>query len=153
MSPSFLLATYFSNISGFYGGIFTAHKDTKVMGTTAIASAALCLVLDLVLVPFHFGLYGASFATIAAMFVVNEYRRIKVRAYAALSENRREQFATLLCLAATLVCFYVYASMGGVLLLLAGVVIAAGFFFIANRAVIMRMLVLVQQVIRNKRAE
>lgn len=149
--PILLLATYFSNISGFYGGIFTAHKDTKVMGTTTIASAALCLVLNLVLIP-HFGLYGASFATIAAMFVVNEYRRIKVRAYAALSENRREQFATLLCLAATLVCFYVYASMGGALLLLAGVVIAAGFFFIANRAVIIRMLVLVQQVIRNKRA-
>lgn len=96
------------------------------MGTTTIASAALCLVLNLVLIP-HFGLYGASFATIAAMFVVNEYRRIKVRAYAALSENRREQFATLLCLAATLICFYVYASMGGALLLLAGVVIAAGF--------------------------
>lgn len=149
--PILLLATYFSNISGFYGGIFTAHKDTKVMGTTTIASAVLCLILNLVLIP-RFGLYGASFATIAAMFVVNEYRRIKVRAYAALSEDRREQIGTLLCLAATLACFYVHAYEGRVLLLLAGVVVAFGFFFVANKAVIMRALVLGRSFIRDKRA-
>lgn len=149
--PILLLATYFSNISGFYGGIFTAHKDTKVMGTTTIASAVLCLILNLVLIP-RFGLYGASFATIAAMFVVNEYRRIKVRAYAALSEDRREQIATLLCLAATLTCFYVYVYEGGILLLLAGVVVAFGFFLVVNKTVIMRALVLGRSFIRDKRA-
>ena len=26
-----LLGTYFANISGFYGGIFTAYKDTKII--------------------------------------------------------------------------------------------------------------------------
>lgn len=149
--PILLLATYYSNISGFYGGIFTAHKDTKVMGTTTIASAVLCLILNVVLIP-RFGLYGASFATIAAMFVVNEYRRIKVRAYASLTEDRREQCVTVLCLAATLACFYMYVYMGGALLLLAGVVIAAGFFLIANRTAIMRMLALMRQLVTAKRA-
>ena len=48
--PILLLATYLSNISGFYGGIFTAHKDTRIMGTTTIVSALACLVLNLLLI-------------------------------------------------------------------------------------------------------
>ena len=43
--PILLLATYFMNISGFYGGIFTAYKDTKIMGTTTIVAAVINLML------------------------------------------------------------------------------------------------------------
>ena len=59
--PVLLLATYYSNISGFYGGIFTAHRDTGIMGTTTMVSAALCLVLCFLLIP-SIGLWGASAA-------------------------------------------------------------------------------------------
>ena len=50
--PLLLLATYFSNISGFYGGIFTAYKDTKIMGITTIVAAFLNLVLHFSLILF-----------------------------------------------------------------------------------------------------
>ena len=40
------MATYFANISGFYGGVFTAYKDTKIMGTTTVAAAIINLAIN-----------------------------------------------------------------------------------------------------------
>lgn len=144
--PILLLATFFSNISGFYGGIFTAHKDTKIMGTTTIVSALLCLVLNLVLIP-SIGLYGASAATLASMFVVNEYRRVKVRAYARLTEDRREQALTLLCFALVFGLFYVQAYVGGWWPLVGSIVVAAAFFVCANWTLMTRALAVSREVL------
>ena len=144
--PILLLATFFSNISGFYGGIFTAHKDTKIMGTTTIVSALLCLVLNLVLIP-SIGLYGASVATLASMFVVNEYRRVKVRAYARLTEDRREQVLTLLCFALVFGLFYVQAYVGGWWPLVGSIVVAAAFFVCANWTLMTRALAVSREVL------
>ncbi len=144
--PILLLATFFSNISGFYGGIFTAHKDTKIMGTTTIVSALLCLVLNLVLIP-SIGLYGASVATLASMFVVNEYRRVKVRAYARLTEDRREQALTLLCFALVFGLFYVQAYVGGWWPLVGSIVVAAAFFVCANWTLMTRALAISREVL------
>lgn len=121
--PILLLATYFSNISGFYGGVFTAHKDTKIMGTTTVASAALCAVLCFALIPV-LGLYGASIATVAATFMVNEYRRVKVGKYVDLLENRKEQALTALAVAVVFASYYAY-SYTGVAAALAGCLAAA----------------------------
>lgn len=111
--PLLLLATYYSNISGFYGGIFTAHKDTKIMGTTTVASAALCVVLCFALIPL-LGLYGASLATVTATFMVNEYRRIKVRKYVKLEEDVWEQVLTIVAIVAVFALYYTYSYMGSV---------------------------------------
>lgn len=133
--PILLLATYFSNISGFYGGIFTAHRDTKIMGTTTIVSAAVCLALNVALIP-TIGLYGASLATLVALVVVNEYRRRKVVRYAALDEDLRELVATIVALATVFACFYLYEYMGMWTALMVGVAAAALYFFLANGDVI-----------------
>ena len=133
--PILLLATFFSNISGFYGGIFTAHKDTKIMGTTTLASAVLCLVLDLALIP-TIGLYGASIATLVSTLCVNEYRRRKVTKYARLEEDGRELAGMLAGGALVLGCFYVYAYLDLIPALCAGVIAALAFFVIANGAVL-----------------
>ena len=109
--PILLLATYFSNISGFYGGIFTAHKDTGIMGTTTMVSAALCAVLCLLLIPV-WGLYGASAATIAATFVANEYRRVKVAGYVVLEENLVEKLLAIGSIVLTFGAFYAYCYTG-----------------------------------------
>lgn len=144
--PILLLATFFSNISGFYGGIFTAHKDTKIMGTTTIVSALLCLVLNLVLIP-SIGLYGASVATLTSMFVVNEYRRVKVRAYARLTEDRREQVLTTLCFALVFGLFYVQAYVGGWWFLVGGIIVAVAFFVCANWALMARAFAVSREVL------
>lgn len=133
--PILLLATFYSNMSGFYGGIFTAYKDTGIMGTTTVVSAVLCVVLCLALIP-PLGLWGASLATVASTFVVNEYRRIKVAKYARLDEDRREQAITVLSCAATFVLYYLYAFRGSVPALVGCLAVACAFFFGMNRPVI-----------------
>ena len=125
--PILLLATYFSNMSGFYGGVFTAHKDTGIMGTTTVVSAVLCVALCFVLIP-QFGLYGASVATIAATFTVNEYRRIKVAKYVRLREDRREQLLTGIAVVSTFALFYVRAYTGSLLALGCCLAVAAAYF-------------------------
>lgn len=136
--PILLLATYFSNISGFYGGIFTAHKDTGIMGATTIVSAAVCFALNAILIP-ALGLYGAALATLVAMVTVNEYRRIKVSRHAELRENRVERIVTLVCLLVVLGCFYLHVVGGFTCAFVAGVVVALFYFFTANREVMVKV--------------
>lgn len=129
--PILLLATYYSNISGYYGGIFTAHKDTGIMGTTTVVSAVLCVVLCFILIP-TMGLYGASVATLASTFAVNEYRRIKTTQYVVLKEDVREKLATVVAIVAVFATYYLAAYMGSVFASVACLVLAAIYFFAMN---------------------
>lgn len=124
--PILLLATYFSNISGFYGGVFTAHKDTKIMGTTTVASAILCVVLCFVLIPL-LGLYGASIATVAATFMVNEYRRVKVGRYVKLLEDRKELALTVAAVFGVFALYYAYCYSGSVAVIVGCLVVACAY--------------------------
>ncbi len=103
--PILLLGTYFSNISGFYGGIFTAFKDTKIMGTTTMAAALINIVLNIAMI-WKFGLYAAAISTLIANFVVYIYRRIKVKRYVVLKENNIETAVACAITAIIFVLFY-----------------------------------------------
>jgi O-antigen/teichoic acid export membrane protein len=148
--PILLLATFYSNISGFYGGIFTAYRDTGIMGMTTMVSAGLCVVLCFVLIP-PLGLYGASLATVVPTFVVNEYRRIKVAKYAKLEEDRREQVLTVISCAVVFALYYTFAYTGNVLSIVGCLAVAVAFFVIANRPVIARVLQIVKRRIGGRR--
>ena len=39
--PILTISIYYTNMSNFYGGIFTAYKDTKIMGSTTFAAAII----------------------------------------------------------------------------------------------------------------
>lgn len=136
--PILLLATYYSNMSGFYGGIFTAHRDTRIMGTTTVVSALLCLVLCLVLIP-AMGLWGASVATLAATFTVNEYRLSKVRRHAALDRGVKDRVVALLALAIVFTFYYTYYYTGDSVALALCVVAALAYSVPANWSVIKKL--------------
>ena len=104
-TPILLMATYFSNISGFYGGIFTAYKDTKIMGTTTVTAAILNLSLNLMMIS-HFGIYAAAISTLAANFSVYVYRRIKVARYIQLQENSKNSIISAITTILVFTLFY-----------------------------------------------
>lgn len=135
--PILLLATYFSNISGFYGGVFTAYKDTKIMGITTVASAMLCVVLCLILIP-PLGLYGASAATLASTFAVNEYRRQKVKQYVHLTEDLAEVAVTLAAVIIIFASYYVYAYTNALPAMAICVALSLVFAICANAELIKR---------------
>ena len=99
--PIVMVATYFSNLSSFYGGIFSAYKDTKIMGTTTIIGAVINLVIDLLLVN-YLKIYAACFSTLIANLIVYFYRKQKLARYIKLRELKWQGptlFLTVICIA------------------------------------------------------
>lgn len=84
--PILIVAMYFSNISGFFGGIFSAHKDTKIMGISSITAAIFNLVINILLIN-YLGLWAASISTLISTVIVYIYRKIKLKKYIKLEEN------------------------------------------------------------------
>ena len=99
--PIVMIATYYSNLSSFYGGIFSAYKDTKIMGTTTIIAAVINLVVDLIFVN-TFKIYAACFSTLIANLIVYFYRKKKLKKYLKLKELKWQGpmlFLAIICLA------------------------------------------------------
>ena len=70
-------------MSGYFGGIFSAYKDTNIMGTTTIIAAVVNLVVNILLIKF-IGIYAAAISTLISCMVVYYYRKIKVSKYIKL---------------------------------------------------------------------
>ena len=83
-----ILAVYCSNISGFYGGIFTAYKETRIMGTSTIIAAILNLAINFSLVYF-IGLYAAAISTLVSGIYIVIHRRIQVKKYITFSKDTK----------------------------------------------------------------
>lgn len=137
--PILLLATYYSNISGFYGGIFTAHRDTGIMGTTTAVSALLCFALCFLLIP-TIGLWGASVATLVATFTVNEYRLAKVRRHADLDRDWRGRALAVLALTAVFSSYYAYMFSKEPLAIAFCLVVAVLYSVAANYPIFLRVI-------------
>lgn len=129
--PILLIGTYFANISGFYGGVFTAYKDTKIMGTTTIVAAIINLVTNLALIKF-IGIYAAAISTFLANFVIYVYRKYKVRKYIILDENNIESIISVAITGIIFILFY----MNKIQCTIIGCAISIIYFVFANRELI-----------------
>ena len=101
--PILIISIYYTNISNFYGGIFTAFKNTKIMGSTTVLSAIINITINLIFMP-KFGIYAAAFSTLISNAIVFAYRRYKLREYIKLKEKFNYVFWTLLVI--TLITYY-----------------------------------------------
>lgn len=78
--PLLLVSMYFSNMSGFLGGIFAAYKETKIIGITTIIASIINLILDLILVK-YIGIWAGVISTCVATIIVYIFRVIKIKHY------------------------------------------------------------------------
>lgn len=102
--PLLAFGMYFSNISGFYGGIFTAHKDTKMLGISTIMAAVINIVINIVGIA-KFGLYAAAGSTLIANLVIAGYRCNQTKKYILLKGNKKF-FAASFVVAAVITFLY-----------------------------------------------
>lgn len=103
--PILLLGTYYSNISGFFGGVFTAYKDTTIMGITTIIAAGCNVIVHFLLIK-YVGLYAGAVSTLVSCYIVYLYRKIKVKKYVNFNEERIMKLISYLVLIIVLFCFY-----------------------------------------------
>lgn len=101
--PVLVISIYYTNMSNFYGGIFTAYKNTKIMGSTTAVAAVVNIVINLIFIP-KFGIYAATFSTLISNIMVYLYRRYKIMDYIRLKEKFNYVFWILLII--TLVTYY-----------------------------------------------
>lgn len=104
--PILIVSMYFSNISGFYGGIFSAYKDTKIMGSTTIVSAILNLVINIALIKF-IGIWAAAISTLISTLVVYLYRKVKIKKYIMLEEDKRKFILSWIALFISAIIYYI----------------------------------------------
>lgn len=103
--PIIMIATYYSNLSSFYGGIFGAYKATKIMGITTFVAAAINLIVDIAFV-WKFGIFAACISTLVADLIVYYYRKIKLRRYIKLKELKWQKSAIVL----SIICIIYYTK-------------------------------------------
>lgn len=101
--PILTISIYYTNMSNFYGGIFTAYKNTKIMGSTTIVAAVINIVINLIFIP-KFGIWAAVFSTLISNMIIYGYRKYKLRNYIKLKEKFNYVFWVLLVI--TLITYY-----------------------------------------------
>ncbi len=145
--PLLLFAIYFSNISSFYGGIFAAYKNTKVMGLSTVVSAILNVVINLALIKF-IGLYAAILSTFVSMFIVFLYRKKKIKEYVTLEKTGYLWYSVLVCAILT----FIYYS-NNLIIILFGALLGTLYSIYINRDMIASMKNLVKEKVRKKRVK
>ena len=105
--PILAIGIYYTNMSNFYGGIFTAFKNTKIMGSTTVIGAILNVSINLIFMKIfpENGILIATLSTLISTLVVYIYRRAKLREYIKLREKFNVKYWLLLIL--TLVAYYI----------------------------------------------
>lgn len=78
--PILAISIYYTSLSAFYGGVFSAYKETKILGTTSTYAAIINLVVDLALFKF-IGVYAAVISTLASSLFLYLYRKYKMKKF------------------------------------------------------------------------
>lgn len=131
--PILILAIYFSNISSFYGGIFAAYKNTKIMGISTFVAALLNILINVLFIK-EIGLYAAVLSTFISIFIICIYRRIKLKKYVRLEKNKLLPLDVFVCTIVSLI----YYSKNYILFGL-GLVVALIYSYLINKEMIQSM--------------
>ena len=131
--PILIISIYYTNMSNFYGGIFSAYKDTKIMGTTTAFAAVLNVLINLIFIP-KYGIYAATFSTIISNIIIYFYRRYKLKEYIKLKEKFNYVFWILLVI--TLVSYYI----NNIILNIVVFIVVLAYCIFTNQSFIKRIL-------------
>ena len=128
--PLLVIALYYGNMSGFYGTLFTAYKDSKTIGKSTIFGAIINLVVHLALIHF-IGIYAAIISTLVSNYAVCIYRKIKLKEYLHLEKLSNYVLSILMLITITL--FY---HLKNTYLNIASLIIVLIYTFVVNRGLI-----------------
>ena len=103
--PLLVFAVYFSNMANFYGGIFGAYMESKIVGLTTVISAIINLAINIILIKFV-GLYAAAISTVVSSIFLYVYRQEKIKKYVKLKKSKTLVVST----AITVIVFLTYYS-------------------------------------------
>lgn len=104
--PILLLATFYFCIANYLGGIFTAYKETKVIGITTFIGAVINIIINLLLMK-QFGVVIASISTFISNYIVFIIRYEKSKMFCALKLKNKRMLWVLLII--NLLLYYMWS--------------------------------------------
>ena len=95
-----IISVYFSNLSNFSSGIFSAYKDTKILAKTTIVATIINLLIGFSLIK-YIGLYAPILGTLISYIVIFFYRNYKLKKYIILDQDKYLPLSLLILLLVT----------------------------------------------------
>jgi len=146
--PILFLATFFSCMSGFLGGIYIACKKTKSVGFTTVLTAVCNVVVNLALIKFV-GIYAATVSTLVSFCFLLIYRMIDIRKYVSIHYDLPRFLASVVALLGSFVFFYLRTPLFNVVNLCYGIAV----FGFVNRQLIVSACSRAKQLFHRKPAQ
>ena len=131
--PILVISMYYNNMSGYYGGIFEAYKDTKIMGTTTVVGAIINLLINILLIKF-IGIYAAALSTLVSCIIIFYYRKFNVKKYVKL--NGEFDILGYVILTITLILYYTNSN---IMIKILNFVIVCIYAIFNNKEVILKI--------------
>lgn len=103
--PILVIALFYGNMSGFYGSLFVAFKETKLIGKSTIIGAILNIVINILLIKF-IGIYAAVISTLASNYIVNFYRKYKTKDYFNLKKVNNYYLSIIMMILVTILYYF-----------------------------------------------
>ena len=125
--PILVFSVYFSNMASFYGGIFSAYKETKIIGSTTLVAAIINLAINLIFIKL-FGIYAAAISTFISSVFLYIYRKRKIYELVDLKHSKDLNITIL----TTLVVFLAYYS-GSIFFKIGALFFATGYAIMMNK--------------------
>lgn len=125
--PLMVISVYFSNLASFSSGIFSAYKDTNILGKTTFVAAMVNLVFNFLLIG-RIGLFAPILGTLFSYIGITVYRNYKLRKYIILPKDQYF-FFNVLVLGIVIMLYYC----DNVLLHGIGLIISFGYGYYINR--------------------
>ena len=129
--PLMIISVYFSNLSNFCSGIFSAYKDTKILAKTTIVATIINFLVGILLIR-KIGLYASILATLTAYVVIYLYRNYKLKKYIILQKDNYIVYHTLVLL---LVTFSYYFK--NIWIIIITSIIALIYSYFANKSLLL----------------
>ena len=128
--PLMIISVYFSNLSNFSSGIFSAYKDTKILAKTTIVATIINFIIGFILIK-YIGLFASIIATLISYFVIYIYRNYKLKKYIILKHDNYIIYHSLVLFLVTIIYYT-----KNIYLTLIGLVIALIYSYNVNKPLI-----------------
>lgn len=125
--PLMVISVYYSNLSSFSSGIFSAYKDTKILAPTTVFAAIVNILINFLLIN-KIGLFAPILGTFTAYFIINIYRNYYLKKYIVLP---KDEFMPINLFILAILC-YIYYSNNTILYIL-GLLIGLGYSYWINK--------------------
>ena len=103
--PILVIALYYGNMSGFYGSLFVAFKETKILGSSTIYGAIINIIINLLFIKF-IGLYAAVISTLIANYIVTIIRKEKLKNYMNVKKINHYYFSIIMLILVSVLYYY-----------------------------------------------